>query len=213
MSRGAARVRQAIWVLGPSGNAMAVRRLAALGIAAAVGTCMTLAGCSGGSAGSPGSRPAGSVSSTSAQPTGSTPRSPGTTSASGTDGKSTAPTVDALRKAAGLTGNFCADYKNIGKKIPVPSDRGILGTVRQRSARYLRSAAAYYDGLASEASPPAETELRVISSASLTLARLISSGKVRSRSQIKSKILRLTTDGAASAATGGLVIYVATRCG
>lgn len=131
----------------------------------------------------------------------------------GADGRSSQPTADALPKAAGLTGNFCADYKNIGEKIPVPSDRGSLSAVRQRSARYLRRAAAYYDGLASEASPPAGTELRVISSANLTLANLISSGKVRARSQIEVSMLTLTTHGSAATATGRLVMFVATRCG
>lgn len=202
MSRGAARVKQVMW------------RMAAFGIAAAVGACMTLAGCSGGSAGSPGNSPGGSASGASAQPTGgTTPPSGGKTSASGTDGNSTRPTLDAAAKAAGLTGNFCADYKNIGKKIPAPSDRGVLSTVRHRSARYLRSAAAYYDGLASEASSYAGKELRVISSADLTLAKLIWSGKVRTRSRIKFKMRTITTHGSAGAATGLLVMYVATRCG
>jgi hypothetical protein len=190
------------------------RRWAALGIAAAASTCVTLVGCSGGSASSPGSSPAGPVSRTSAQPAGGpTPRSAGRTSAVGADGRSTQPTADALHKAADLTGNFCADYKNIGKKIPVPSAQGSLSTLRQRSARYLRWAAAYYDGLASEASPQAGTELHVISSANLALANLISSGKVRARSQVEFKMLTLTTHGVAAAASGRLVIYVATRCG
>lgn len=179
------------------------RKWAALAIAATAGACLTLVSCSGGSA----SSPAGSVSRSSGQPTGgTTPRSAGRTSALGAGGKSTQPTADALPKASGLTGNFCADYKNIGKNIPVPSGRGSLSALRQRSARYLRRAAAYYDGLASEASPQAGRELRVISSANLALANLISRGKVRARSQ-------LTTRGVAAAASGRLVIYVATRCG
>lgn len=90
---------------------------------------------------------------------------------------------------------------------------GICVTLVGYSARYLRRAAAYYDGLASEAAPPAGTELRVISSANLTLANLISSGNVRARSQIEVNMLTLTTHGSAAAATGRLVMYVATRFG
>ncbi len=160
------------------------------GAAALVLSCAALAGC-GGSGG-----PAQSVA--------STPPSGGSSSSAG----------NASANTGKLTGNFCNDFKNIGKNIPIPAaDTGSLSTMMQHDGKYLRQVAAYYDKLASEAPAQAGHEIQLIASAYRELASSITSTSSGSLTKVEQKITTLTTSGAAGNAFRQLIVYVSTKCG
>ncbi len=158
------------------------------GAAALVLSCAALAGC-GGSGG-----PAQSVA--------STPPSSGSSAgnASANSGK--------------LTGNFCDDFRNIGKNIPIPAaNTGSLSTMVQHDGKYLRQVSAYYDKLASEAPAQAGHEIQLIASAYQELASSITSTSSGSLTKLEQQITSLTTSGAAGNAFRRLIVYVTTKCG
>jgi hypothetical protein len=164
-------------------------RRAVSGAAALVVSCAALAGC--GSSGGP------------AQSAASTPPSGGASSPAGNASASTGK----------LTGNFCTDFKNIGKNIPIPpSAAGSLATMEQHDGRYLRRVAAYYDKLAAEAPPQAGNEIRLIVSAYQGLAGSIASGSTGSLNKLEQQMRSLTTSGPVSNAFKRLVVYVTTKC-
>jgi hypothetical protein len=157
--------------------------------AAFVLSCAALAGC-GGSGG-----PAPSAA--------STPRPGGSSSSAG----------NASTGTGKLTGNFCTDFKNIGKNIPIPpSAAGSLATLEQHDRRYLRRVSAYYDKLAAEAPPQAGTEIRLIVSAYQKMAGSIASGSTGSLNKLEQQMRSLTTSGPVSNAFKRLVVYVTTKC-
>jgi len=160
------------------------------GAAALVLSCAALAGC-GGSGG-----PAQSVA--------STPPSGGSSSSAG----------NASANSGKLTGNFCNDFKNIGKNIPIPAaDTGSLSTMEQHDGKYLRQVAAYYDKLASEAPAQPGHEIQLIASAYQELASSITSIGSGSLTKLEQQITSLTTSGTAGNAFRRLIVYVTTNCG
>ena len=164
-------------------------RWAVPGAAALVLSCAALTGC--GSSGGP------SPSAASAPSSGGS--SPSAGKASAHSGK--------------LTGNFCADFKNIGTNMPIPAaNSGSLATMEQHDGRYLHQVAAYYSRLAAEAPPQAGQEIRSIASAYQDLGSSIVSGNTHSLSQIEQQIGSLTSSGAAAQAFKKLVTYVTTKC-
>jgi hypothetical protein len=157
--------------------------------AAFVLSCAALAGCGA-------SGPAQSAAST--PPSGGSSSSPGNTPAN--TGK--------------LTGNFCTDFKNIGRNVPIPpSAAGSLATMEQHDSRYLRQVSAYYGKLAAEAPPQAGTEIRLIASAYQQLGGSIARGGTSSLNKLEQQMRSLTTSGTAGNAFKRLVIYVTTKCG
>lgn len=164
-------------------------RWAVPGAAAVILSCAALAGCgsSGGSSPSAASAPSSGGSSPSA----------GTASAH--NGK--------------LTGNFCADFKNIGATMPIPAvASGSLAAMEQHDGRYLNQVADYYSRLAAEAPPQVGQEIQSIASAYQDLASSIVNGSTHSLSQIEQRIGTLTSSGAAGQAFKKLVIYMTTKC-
>jgi hypothetical protein len=164
-------------------------RRAAPAAAAFVLSCAALAGCgaSGGPAQSAASMPPSSGSSSSAG------------SASDNTGK--------------LTGNFCNDFKNIGKNIPIPAAAtGSLAEMERHDGKYLNQVAAYYDRLAAEAPPQAGKEIRLIVSAYQQLASSIASGGSESLAKLEQQVSTLTTSGTAGTAFRQLVRYITTKC-
>jgi hypothetical protein len=177
-------------------------RWAVPGAAAVILSCAALAGCgsSGGSSPSAASAPSSGGSSPSA----------GTASAH--NGK--------------LTGNFCADFKNIGATMPIPAvASGSLAAMEQHDGRYLNQVADYYSRLAAEAPPQVGQEIQSIASAYQDLASSIVSENgggreargrdkqsTHSLSQIEQRIGTLTSSGAAGQAFKKLVIYMTTKC-
>ena len=164
-------------------------RWAVPGAAAVILSCAALAGC-GSSGGS-------SPSAASAASSGGS--SPSAGNASAHNGK--------------LTGNFCADFKNIGANMPIPAvASGSLATMEQHDGRYLNQVADYYSRLAAEAPPQVGQEIQSIASAYQDLASSIVSGSTHSLSQIEQRIGSLTSSGAAGQAFKKLVIYMTTKC-
>ena len=164
-------------------------RWAVPGAAAVILSCAALAGC-GSSGGS-------SPSAASAPSSGGSPPSAGNASAH--NGK--------------LTGNFCADFKNIGANMPIPAvASGSLATMEQHDGRYLNQVADYYSRLAAEAPPQVGQEIQSIASAYQDLASSIVSGSTHSLSQIEQRVGTLTSSGAAGQAFKKLVIYMTTKC-
>ena len=157
------------------------------------GACLTLAGC-GGSSSSSGSAAGGPnipLSSVS-------PASAGGTS--GTAGK--------------LTGNFCADFKNIGTNIKVPANaQGSLSAFKQYGAPYLREVAAYFNGLAGESSPQAGKWLHIIATDYQALAGSVASGNLSSVSKAEQQMASLTTKGTGGTAFHQLLVYMLAKCG
>jgi len=164
-------------------------RWAVPGAATVILSCAALAGCgpSGGSSPSAASAPSSGGS------------SPSAGNASAHNGK--------------LTGNFCADFKNIGANMPIPeAASGSLATMEQHDGRYLNQVADYYSGLAAEAPPQVGQEIRSVASAYQDLASSIVNGSTHSLGQIEQRIGTLTSSGAAGQAFKKLVIYMTTKC-
>jgi hypothetical protein len=157
------------------------------------GACLALAGC-GGSNSSSGSAAGGpNIPLSSASPA----------SAGGTSGS-----------AGKLTGNFCTDFKNLGTNIKVPADaQGSLSALQQHGAPYLSEAAAYFNGLAGEASPQAGKELRIIAADYQALAASIASGNLSSLSEVEQQMASLATKGTSGTAFRQLLAYMLTKCG
>ena len=164
-------------------------RRAAPAAAAFLLSCAALAGC--GAAGGP------------AQSAASTPPSGGSSSSAG----------NASANTGKLTGNFCTDFKNIGKNIPIPAAAtGSLAEMERHDGRYLNQVAAYYDRLAAEAPPQAGKEIRLIVSAYQQLASSIAAGGTESMTKLEQQINTLTTSGTAGNAFKQLVLYITTKC-
>ena len=190
-------------------------RWAVPGAAAVILSCAALAGCGSSGGSSPGAASAPSSGGS----------SPSAGSASAHKGK--------------LTGNFCADFKNIGANMPIPAvASGSLATMEQHDGRYLNQVADYYSRLAAEAPPQVGQEIQSIASAYQDLASSIvnesgggrsagvgaqrGGGTSRARgrdkqsahslSQIEQRIGTLTSSGAAGQAFKKLVIYMTTKC-
>ncbi len=164
-------------------------RRAAPAAAAFVMSCAALAGC--GASGGP------------AQSAASTPPPGGPSSSAGNASASTGK----------LTGNFCTDFKNIGKNIPIPAAAtGSLAEMERHDGRYLDQVAAYYGKLAAEAPPQTGKEIRLIVSAYQQLASSIASGGAGSLTKLEQQITTLTTSGTAGHAFKQLVVYMTTKC-
>lgn len=161
--------------------------------AALAGACLTLAGC-GGSGSSSGSAAGGpNIPLSSASPA----------SAAGTPGT-----------AGKLTGNFCTDFKNLGTNIKVPANaQGSLSAFKQYGAPYLREVAAYFNGLAGEASPQAGQWLRTIAADYQALAGSIASGNLSSLPKVEQQMASLASTGTSGTAFHQLVAYMLTKCG
>lgn len=157
--------------------------------AAFVLSCAALAGC--GAAGGPAQSAAG------------TPPSGGSSSSAG----------NASANTGKLTGNFCTDFKNIGKNIPIPAAAtGSLAEMERHDGKYLNQVAAYYSKLAAEAPPQAGKEIRLIVSAYQQLASSVASGGAESLTKLEQQITTLTTSGTAGNAFRQLVLYITTKC-
>ena len=169
---------------------MSAPRVAALLITAVAGTCVTLAGCSSGaSTGSSGSLPV-------ALPTAVVTSVP------------PAPLSSVLK----LTGNFCADFRNLGRNISVPANaQGSLSAFKKHGTVYLNQVAAYFNGLAAEA-PQAGKALRIIAADYSAMASSIASGNLASLSKIDRQLASLATTGTSGAAFRQLVDYMVRNC-
>ena len=164
-------------------------RWAVPGAAAVILSCAALAGCGSSGGSSPGAASAPSSGGS----------SPSAGSASAHKGK--------------LTGNFCADFKNIGANMPIPAvASGSLATMEQHDGRYLNQVADSYSRLAAEAPPQVGQEIQSIASAYEDLASSIVNGSTHSLSQIEQRIGTLTSSGAAGQAFKKLVICMTTKC-
>jgi len=170
---------------------MPAPRVAALLITAVAGTCVTLAGCGGGaSSSSSGSLPT-------AVPTAVVTSVP------------PAPLSSVLK----LTGNFCADFRNLGRNISVPANaQGSLSAFKKHGTVYLNQVAAYFNGLAAEAPPQAGKELRIIAADYTAMASSIASGNLASLSKIERQMASFASTGTSGAAFRQLVDYMVRNC-
>jgi hypothetical protein len=157
--------------------------------------CVLLVGCGGGSssANSSGGSAAGPMK---------TASNDAATSGSGTSGA-----------GVRLTGNFCTDFKNIGKSIKLPAAaQSDLSTLQKHVVGYLAQAATYFEGLAAEAPPQAKNELRLIAKDYQALAGSVYKGNIGSLSKIEKRMESLTSNGASGDAFRQLVTSVTTKC-
>jgi len=168
----------------------------ALVIGVVASGCVLLAGCGG----------ASSSSSNSGSPAAGPMRT--------ASGGSAAQPADGTSSTVGkLTGNFCTDFKNIGQNVKLPGDAtGSPAALKQRGVKFLNQAAAYFNGLASEAPSQPGKELHIIAGEYQTLAGSIASGDISSLAKTEAQMVSLTTKGAAGSAFHKLMTYVTIDC-
>jgi hypothetical protein len=171
---------------------MPASRRAALVVSVVAGACLALAGCSGSSSSSGGSA-SGGVN----LPAGSNTSSPAAAPAGN----------------SALTGKFCTDFRSAAEQVKLPANAtGSASDLRKYGVPDLNKAAAYFDGLASEAPAKPAQALRVIAADYKTLAASISSGDTNSLSKAVSQMENLTTKGSSGDAFRQLIAYMVTKC-
>jgi hypothetical protein len=167
------------------------RRVSGLAVAA-VGTCLLLGACGGGSNGTAASGSGGSSSSASS----SAPASSSTV----------APDKGLL------TGNFCKDLTNMGKVTNLtPTEAKKVSSNMPAMASYLKRASADFDGLGGEGPPKVQKFMHVLANEYTSLANLAASGAPLSK--LKASAAGVETEGASGQAFRQLVQYVQTNCG
>jgi hypothetical protein len=170
----------------------------AVAAAACASVCMLLSGCSGGSiaptangtpaAGSPAASSAGSSS-------GSSGSAPGAVS------------------TAGLTGNFCADFSNMGqnlKTLPTPKDNGDLAAQEATARQDLSAVEGTFNGLATEAPPDVAAAIHNITA--LYQTEIGNLGSFNSAGQIAKEEKDLTSNGAYLKSIEVLIEYATSHC-
>jgi hypothetical protein len=157
--------------------------------AAAVGTCLLLGACGGGSNGTAASGSGGSSSSSSAPASSS----------------SVAPDKGLL------TGHFCKDLTNLGKVSKLTAAQAKkIGSDRPAMVAYMRKAAADFEGLGQEGGPKVQKFMHVLATQYTDLANLAGSGA--SLSKLKASAAGVETSGASGQAFKELIQYVGTTC-
>jgi hypothetical protein len=162
------------------------RRVPGIAVAA-VGACLLLGACGGGSSG---------------------------TAASGSGGSSSSAPASSSSVAPDkglLTGHFCKDLTNLGKvsKLTAAQSKQISND-RPAMVAYMKRAAADFDGLGKEGGPKVQKFMHVLATQYTELADLAGSGA--SLTKLKAKAAGVETAGASGQAFKQLIQYVGSTC-
>jgi hypothetical protein len=114
---------------------------------------------------------------------------------------------------AGLTGDFCTDFQNLGQtldKLPEPKDDGNLANEEAVARTDIVAVEGSFNGLATEAPPNVAAAIHSITS--LYQTYLANLNSFSSLSQLKKTEKDLTANSSYTTAIGTLISYTVTKC-
>jgi hypothetical protein len=173
--------------------------------AVCTGVCMMLSGCSGGSV-SPTANSTPAAGSSAAS-------SSGSSGSSGSSSSSSSSAAPAAVNTAGLTGDFCKDFQNMGQtldKLPEPKNNGNLANEEAVARTDIVAVEGTFNGLATEAPPNVAAAIHNITG--LYQTYLANLNSFSSLSQLKKTEKDLTANSSYTNSIGTLISYTVSKC-